>query len=423
MNAPAVLRRLVIPDAHASDPARLGWMTGSPPPADRVIRFADGSAYEFPQMRWSFSNFRQLVPTRVVGRGTGPVSELPNAERDDIDSLRFTPLYGGAEMRWAESLASNYTDGIVVLHQGRIVHERYFGALDADRPHIAMSLTKSVIGLLGATLLAEGRLADDSSVASRLPELAPSGLGDATLRQLLDMTAALRFSEDYADPDAEIWAHLLAGQVLPRPPGYQGPGSFCDAMPRVQKQGEHGQRFAYSTVNADALAWVMRRATGLDTASLLAQRLWSRLGAEHDACISIDPDGTEFAGGGLNTTLRDLARLGEMVRRNGFFNGQQILPRGVVDDIRRGGDAGLFCRTNPPPQRGWTYRNMWWVTHNPHGALMARGVHGQALYIDPAAGMVVARYASHPMAAGTANDPTTLPAWHALARHLMAHPR
>ena len=423
MNAPAALRRLAIPDAHASDPARLGWMAGSPPPADRVIRFADDSAYAFPQMRWSFSNFRQLVPTRVVSRGTGPVSELPRAEREDIDSLRFTPLHSGAPMRWAESLASNYTDGIVVLHQGRIVHERYFGALDADRPHIAMSLTKSIIGLLGATLLAEGRLAEHSTVASQVPELALSGLGDATLRQLLDMTAALRFSEDYADPDAEIWAHVLAGQVLPRPPGYQGPASFCEAMPRVQKQGDHGRQFAYSTVNTDALAWVMRRATGQDTASLLAQRLWQRLGAEHDACISIDPDGTEFAGGGLNTTLRDLARLGEMVRRNGFFNGQQIVPRGVVDDIRRGGDAGLFGRSNPPPQPGWTYRNMWWVTHNPHGALMARGVHGQALYIDPAAAMVVARYASHPMAANTANDPTTLPAWHALAQHLMADPR
>lgn len=423
MNAPAVLRRLAIPDAHASDPARLGWMMGSPPPTDRVIRFADGSAYEFPQLRWSFSNFRQLVPTRAVGRGTGPVSELPRAERDDIDSLRFTPLHGAAEMRWAESLASNYTDGIVVLQQGRIVYERYFGALDADRPHIAMSLSKSVIGLLGASLLAEGRLAEHSPVAQAVPELAASGLGDATLRQLLDMTAALRFSEDYTDPDAEIWAHLLAGHVLPRPPGYQGPGGFCQAMPRVQKQGQHGQRFAYSTVNTDALAWVMRRATGLDTACLLAQRIWSRLGAEHEACIAIDPDGTEFAGGGLNTSLRDLARLGEMVRRNGFFNGQQIVPRGVVDDIRRGGQAGLFGRTNPPPQRGWTYRNMWWVTHNPHGALMARGVHGQALYIDPAAAMVVARYASHPIAANTANDPTTLPAWHALAKHLMAYPR
>lgn len=423
MNAPAVLRRLAIPDAHASDPARLGWMMGSPPPADRVIRFADGSAYAFPQLRWSFSNFRQLVPTRVVGRGAGPVCELPRAERDDIDGLRFTPLHGGAEMRWAESLASNYTDGIVVLHQGRIVHERYFGALDADRPHIAMSLTKSVIGLLGASLLAEGRLTEHSPVAQAVPELAASGLGDATLRQLLDMTAALRFSEDYSDPDAEIWAHVLAGNVLPRPPGYRGPGSFCHAMPGVQKQGQHGQKFAYSTVNTDALAWVMRRVTGLDTAGLLAQRIWSRLGVEHDACISIDAEGTEFAGGGLNTTLRDLARLGEMVRRNGFFNGQQIVPRGVVDDIRRGGEAGLFCRSNPPPQRGWTYRSMWWVTHNPHGALMARGVHGQALYIDPAAAMVVARYASHPMAANTANDPTTLPAWHALAKHLMANPR
>ena len=422
MNAPAALRRLAVPDAHASDPARLGWMAGSPPPADRVIRFADGSAYQFPQMRGSFCNFRQLVPTRVVGRGCGPVSDLPRAERGDIDTLRFSPLGGGASMRWAESLASNYTDGIVVLHHGRIVHERYFGALDADRPHIAMSLTKSVIGLLAASLLAEGRLDEHSPVAGAVPELAASGLGDATLRQLLDMTAALRFSEDYADPDAEIWAHVLAGQVLPRPPGYQGPASFCDWMPRVQKQGQHGQRFAYSTVNTDALAWVMRRATGLDTAGLLAQRLWSRLGAEHDACISIDPDGTEFAGGGLNTTLRDLARLGEMVRCNGFFNGQQIVPRAVVQDIQRGGDAGLFCRNNPPPQRGWTYRNMWWVTHNPHGALMARGVHGQALYIDPAAAMVVARYASHPMAANTANDPTTLPAWHALAQHLMAHP-
>ena len=423
MNAPAVLRRLAIPDAHASDPARLGWMQGSPPPADRLIRFADGSAYQFPQIRWSFCNFRQLVPTRQVARGSGPVSDLPRAERDDIDGLRFTPLGGGAPMRWAEALAANYTDGIVVLHHGRIVHERYFGALDADRPHIAMSLTKSVVGLLGATLLAEGRLHPDETVAHQVPEMAASGLGDATLRQLLDMSTGLQFSEDYADPDAEIWAHVLAGQVLPRPPGYAGPGSFCQAMPRVRKQGEHGQRFAYCTINTDALAWVMRRATGLDLAGLVAQRLWTRLGAEHDACLSIDAEGTEFAGGGLNTTLRDLARLGEMVRRNGFLNGQQIVPRGVVDDIKRGGDPKLFNRSNPPPQRGWTYRNMWWVTHNPHGALMARGVHGQALYVDPAAGMVVARYASHPMAANTANDPTTLPAWHALAQHLMAQPR
>ena len=62
---------------------------------------------------------------------------------------------------------------------------------------------------------------------------------------------------------------------------------------------------------------------------------------------------------------------------------------------------------------------MWWVTHNDHGAFMARGVHGQALYIDPAAEMVIARFASHPVAGNAANDPTSLPAYEALAKHLM----
>ncbi len=427
MNAPAALHRALasfaIPDAHASDPIRLGWMQGSPPPAHRVIRFADGSAYQFPQLRWSFCHFRELVPTRAVARGTGPVSALPRAERDDIDGLRFVPLGGGAAMRWAESLARNYTDGIVVLHQGRIVYERYLGALQAERAHITMSLSKSVLGLLGATLLAEGRLDENASTSSYVPELAHSGLGDASLRQLLDMRTGLRYSEDYSNPMAEIWAHLLAGGMLPRPPGYPGPASFCEYLPTVQKQGQHGECFAYKTINTDALAWVMQRATGLGLSELLAQRLWQPLGAEQDAYFTVDSTGTEFAGGGLNSTLRDLARLGEMVRRNGFFNGQQILPRGVVDDLRRGDNPAHFGPTDPPPQPGWTYRNMWWATHNPHGALMARGVHGQALYIDPAAGMVVARFASHPMAANDANDASSLPAWHALALHLMADPR
>jgi CubicO group peptidase (beta-lactamase class C family) len=65
---------------------------------------------------------------------------------------------------------------------------------------------------------------------------------------------------------------------------------------------------------------------------------------------------------------------------------------------------------------------MWWVTNNEHGAFAARGVHGQAVYIDPEAEMVIARYASHPVASNAANDPTSLPAYHALAKHLIGRP-
>ena len=88
-----------------------------------------------------------------------------------------------------------------------------------------------------------------------------------------------------------------------------------------------------------------------------------------------------------------------------------------------GGDRAAFTPAGYVTLPGWSYRNMWWVTHNEHGAYMARGIHGQAIYVDPTAEMVIARYASHPLAANANNDPTSLPAYHALARHLMGATR
>ena len=188
----------------------------------------------------------------------------------------------------------------------------------------------------------------------------------------------------------------------------------------VKKLGTHGVGFSYKTINTDTLGWIIRRVTGLSLADHLSQRIWSRLGAEHDAYITVDTAGNEFAGGGLNTTLRDLARFGELMRNGGHAGGAQVLPKEVVDDIRRGADPAKFTPAGYVTLPGWSYRNMWWVSHNPHGAYMARGVHGQAIYIDPAAQMVIARYASHPVAGNVGIDPHSLPAYHALARYLCA---
>ena len=407
------------PDAAATDPARLGIMKGSPPPADKVVRWADGSAYKFPNTRWSFSNFRQMVPTSSVSRGNGAVSELPRAERADIDAVSFVPLGKDQPMSWAQSLAANYTDGIVVLHKGRIVYERYFGALKPEVQHIAMSVTKSFFGTIGAMLVAEGLIDEKAKVAQYVPELKDSAFGDATVRQVLDMTTGLKYSENYADPNAEIWAHVRAGNVLPRPPGYNGPQTFYQFLQTVQKDGEHGQAFAYKTVNSDALGWVIRRVTGKSIGENLQERIWSKLGVEQDAYFTVDTVGNEFAGGGLNTALRDLARFGEMMRLDGFYNGRQIVPKGVIDDIRGGGDKAHFAKAGYKTLPAWTYRNMWWVSHNEHGAYSARGIHGQAIYIDPKAEMVIARYASNPVPNNPYNDPVSLPAYHALAKHLM----
>ena len=405
--------------AADSDPARMGWMVGSPPPPDRLILFERGDHLRFPQLRWSVANFRRFMPSTGVWRGDGPVSALPRALRDDLDDVTFRPLGSSEAMTWRQSLDANYTDAIIVLHRGQIVYERYFGVMTPHSTHMAMSVTKSLFGTLGAMLVAEGRLDDNALVTKYIPELAGSAWSDATVREVLDMTTGLEYSENYADPDAEVWQHARAGGILPRPPGYAGPRSFYEFLRTVRKRGPHGEAFAYKTVNTDVLGWLIRRATGQTVGEVLSERIWQRLGAEQDGYLLIDSEGTEFAGGGFNAALRDLARFGEMMRLGGRYNGRQIVPESVVDDIRRGADRAEFAKAGYATLPGWSYRNMWWVAHDAHGVYSARGIHGQAIYIDPRAGMVIARFGSHPLAANVNLDPTSLPAYAALAEHLM----
>jgi hypothetical protein len=406
-------------DAQASDPVVMGWMVGSPPPPDKLVRFDDDTWLEFPQRRWSFSNIRQLMPTQVVSRGDGPVTELPLAVRTDIDEVAFKPIGRDDTMTWEQSLAANYTDSILILHRGRVVYERYFGVSAVDRPHIAFSVTKSFVATLAAMLVDEGALEAERTVASYLPELAASGVGDATIRQLLDMTTGLDYTEDYNDPKSPVWALARAGGFRVRSPGYSGAPSFFEYFGTVGKARPHGEVFAYKTVNTDVLGAVLRRVSGHSVSELLSERIFGRLGAEHDAYFTVDLTGVDFAGGGLNLTLRDLARFGELMRLDGRYNGEQIVPKRIIDDIRRGGDRAKFAPAGYATLPGWSYRTMWWVSHNEHGAYTARGIHGQGIYIDPAAEMVIVRFASHPLAGNVNLDPTSLPAYEAVARHLM----
>jgi hypothetical protein len=395
-------------------------MQGFPPPPDRIIRFADGTVYRFPQLRWSFSNMRQFVPTVNVSRGDGPPSVLPRAERTDLDSVELVTM-DGRRMTWADSLAANYTDGIVVLHRGTIVYERYFGVLDAARPHAAMSVTKSFVGTLAAMLAAEGAIDPSAPVTKYVPELASGAYGDASVRQVMDMTVGIKFSEDYADPNAEVWAYARAGGMLPAPSDYKGPRTFYEFLLTVQKEGTHGEAFAYKTVNTEVLAWIVARASGKSIATLTAERIWSQLGSEQDAFYSVDSIGTPSGGGGYSASLRDMARFGEALRLGGRYNGRQIVPQTVVDDIRRGASAAAFAkggydRTLP----GWSYRNMWWVAPAESGVFAARGIHGQAIWVDPKSEVVIARFASNPLASNVLNDPVSLPAYAAVAKALAA---
>ena len=404
--------------AEESDPVKLGWMQGFPPPADKTIRFTDPDYFAFPKLRWTVCNFRQLMPNSAVANGVEGASNMPVELDQEIDDITFTPIGGDAPMTWRQAFDANYTDGLLVMHRGAIVYERYAGCLDENKLHGAMSVTKSVTGLLAEMLVADGDLDETALVGDLIPGLRESAFGDATVRQIMDMTTALNYSEDYADPNAEVWTYAEAGSPLPKPKGYTGPRSYFEFLQTVEKRGEHGDSFGYKTVNADALGWLIARTTGQSVSELLSERIWSKIGAEREAFYTVDSIGTPFAGGGFNATLRDMGRLGQLILMEGMSGGQQIIAPEAIESIRTGGDPDTFAKASYDLLPGWNYRSMWWVSNDDQGAFAARGVHGQTIWIDPKAEMVIVRFASHPVAANAASDPTSLPAYRAVANHL-----
>ena len=405
-------------DGITSDPATMGWMQGFPPPADKRIEAASGNHMRFPYTRWSFSNMREFCPTVRVSRGQGPVTPLPVALRDDIDALPVT-LDDGTRTTWAETLPLNFTDAICVLHKGAVVYERYCGVTRPDSRHIAFSITKSFLGLIAEMLIAEGRLDPTSQVADHLPELAGTGFADASIRQVLDMTTAIDYSEDYADAHSGIGVFSLALALTPRPADYAGPGDMYAYLTTLKADGTHGAAFTYRTINTEVLGWIVARLEGKRAHEVYAQRVWQPLGMDDDADMLVDPAGIPFTGGGLNPTLRDMARFGEAMRNDGAVGGVQLLPAAPIRAIKAGALGPDATQSPHPSLTDLVYRSQWWFFTNGNPVFSARGIHGQAIYVDPAAELVIARFASHPIAANPVNDATTLSGFRALAAHLL----
>lgn len=402
----------------ASDPRVLNWMNGLPAPAAKQI--TPTNFLDFPQIRWSLSHMREILPTVNVRRGDGPRVGLGTARDADnkaFDGFTFTDI-NNRTRRWDDALVDTYTDGIIVLHRGRVLYERYFGALTAELPHSCFSITKSYAGALAMQFVHEGVLDGSKKVPYYLPELRGTAWEEATLRQVMDMETGLEYSETYDDQRSGVWAYSRAFGMRPRTSDYDGPQTMCDYLRTVSTAGRHGEAFAYKTVNTEVMAWVMARATGHSFEQLLHEHFWAPLGCEEDGSVNIDKAGMAMAGGGLSVTLRDLARFGELMRCEGEWDGKQLLPSAVVHEVQHGGDPARFAKAGLPLCSGYSYRSMWWVSHNELDTFEARGIHGQRLYVAPKAEMVIARLASHPIAASAANEPITGPQFLALGRML-----
>jgi CubicO group peptidase (beta-lactamase class C family) len=376
-------------------------MAGVPPfPEQSLVTLANWQ--DPPFNRWSFQHIRELIPTARIARGAAP-APLPRAERDVL-GFRFS--YGDGELTVAEMLEETYTDGFLVLHQGRVVAEHYFNGMAPDVPHLLMSVSKSVTSAVAGVLAGQGLLRVSAAVEEIVPELGGTSFEGATVQDLLDMRAGTRFDESYDNPEADVRTYERV--YLWRPDnGDPRPADALGYFATLQNDGPHGGPFRYRSILTDVLAWVIERAAGARLHELISRELWQPMGAEFDAEITLDGHGNPMADGGICASLRDLARFGQLY----LEGGRGIVPKDWIEDTIRGAPDGAraFAEGDDSPgyPPGAHYRNCWWIRDPGVPFYQASGINGQNIFVHVPSQTVVAKFSTWPTALSLAAGVTT----------------
>ena len=358
-----------------------------------------------PHNRWAFHHVRELIPTADIPNDPRRVRDLP-MEKGDLD-VRVEPD-AGEPLTLARFLEETQTDGFVVLHRGRLVFEHYGNGMPPEAPHILMSVSKSMLGLLMGFL----KIDVERPVAEVVPELTDTAYRGATIRHLLDMRTGVAFDEDYLATSGTIVDYRKATGWNPL--GVGETPSDLHSFYRVLKNadGPHGGRFHYISPNTDLLGWVIEAATGRRYADLMSEHVWKPIGAERSAYITVDRFGAPRTAGGMCVTARDLARVGQwMIESKSAW----------IDDIeskgdRKAWDAGSF--TAYFPDMPMKYRSKWYVLEGASPLIFGLGIHGQNLFIDRRNQIVIAKLSSQAMPLDAARIALTMRAVSQLRKHL-----
>ena len=370
MTSPAAQAQQVLPPALTGEPK------SDVPVAIQALRW---SMLDPNVSSLTFRSMDTLFTTRTVAR-SGPVWRLPHADHP----LDFTYAYKGASYTPEQFLERTYTNALLVMKDGRIVSEIYRNNTNERTRFIGWSMTKSITSILIGCALAEGRIHSlDDQITAYLPELKGGGYDGATIRQIMQMRSGVDYEEryDFDHPGAAASNHIAAL--------VKNVARFADAARTVKRAHPPGEVFQYKTLDTAVLGWLLERVSGGSTvAAYTASRLWEPLGAESDGFYIMDGPpgvGREFSGAGFNATLRDFARVGQMMLDGGVADGRRIVAADWVRESTRS--------TGASPMGG--YGLQWWLLGN-QGAYSAIGLQGQYIFVDPKTRTVVVKLSYFP---------------------------
>jgi CubicO group peptidase (beta-lactamase class C family) len=329
----------------------------------------------------SLVGMSELYPTRRIAR-QGPVHQF-GVRSGDVGAITYE--IEGTTHRFDELFERNHTAGMVVLHHGRIVYERYQAGADAGTHFHSFSVAKSITATLVGLALGAGHIASlDDPIVKYLPELRGSGYEGATIKHALQMSSGVKFSENYAAPDSDI--SLFGKRVL-----ILNEVSAPDMLKTYPRVAPPGTTFNYSTAETTLLTWLVTAATGRSASKFLEERLWTQIGAENDASWVLDRAyGMEIGGIGFNATVRDYAKIGQLMLDDGVWQGKRLLPAGWVQKATTPDGAQVQYGKLPWGEpEGYGYQ--WWLIPGTDHAYCAEGVFGQMIYVNPALHPVVAK--------------------------------
>ncbi|PML80000.1 serine hydrolase domain-containing protein [Enterovibrio norvegicus] len=409
-------------------------MSTVPAQADEQVTLSNWTHAPFNQ--WAFQNMG-IHPSVMVPRD-GAINEIPQALNPNVVQHKFT--YGDDTLTFRDAMINDSTDGYIILKDGKILHEEYFGDFTAKDHHMWASSTKSLVGQALGLLVEQGKVDVDQKVSIYLEELKGSHFGEQTIRTLLNMTTAIDYSEDYVNmaPGDVHYEYFRRLGFIPAydlmaldPTKTDTPRDLLSFAPMFEQNAdlEVNHKFEYHSPNVDVIGWIIARVSGQPLNEFIADNIWSKLGVNHDAFFITDINFNPVATGGFNTTLKDFARVGLAMANNGEYNGEQVFSEKWVKDsfnitkdenthmmnsVYKNEDGNVF----DPHLEG--YKNFLWVHDSDKNIATYRGVFGQFLYINQDKNVVIATFSSAESASNAARDSSKakLEAFESLAESL-----
>lgn len=332
----------------------------------------------FPHMTRMFPS-SELEPASEPFRfPTGPELRLPDAF-----------VFDGASRDTRAFLESTDTAALVVLRDGSLRCERYWLTCGPEVQWISWSVAKSFISALIGIAIDEGHIASiEDPISGYVPRLRGSAYDGVAIRSVLEMSSGASWNEDYSDPDSDISRFSAA---------ISGGGSMLDFVAGMTAEREPSSFCQYNSADTQALGHMLIAATGRTITDYMQEKLFTPLGMEAPGYWLLDRDGVEMAFGGLNLTARDYAKLGELYRKGGNWNGRQLVPAQWVASStsrpERHLQTGRVTVGGHVFPLGYAYQ--WWVPEGDRGEYSAIGVYNQFVYVDPVAGATVVKLSAN----------------------------